>query len=153
MRRLLILLVALLLALFTAPAFAQDDPDDPFSDDEVEQVDPEDEDEEVIPDDAEDDYVDRCDYTSGEGDYEYCGGCRLGADGDYVDYVDYCVRTPTTTVEEDGGGGEPEIAPVVQTLSATELPLTGGDPGLVALFGSGLVLVGIGGRLRMKRLG
>lgn len=149
MRRLLVLLVALLLALFAAPAFAQDDPDDPVSNDDpdVEQVDPDDED--VIPDDPEDDYTDGCDYTSGEGDYQYCGCSFGGTEGDYTYCEDAAGNGGPPPIDKDGGG--PGIAPVVQTLSATELPLTGGDPGLVALAGAGLLLAGAGGRRLSRR--
>jgi opacity protein-like surface antigen len=158
-RRSLVVLIAVLLALFAAPALAQD-PDDPVADiDPVETVDPGDDgtvgddgvtDDEVVDDTGPGSDTDYCNYTSGtEGDYEYCGGCgtRLGADGDYV----YCPSAAGGGEPRSKGAEDPNVTGVVQTLAATSLPMTGPRPDVIALIGLGLLLVGFGGRLRLAR--
>jgi hypothetical protein len=81
-----------------------------------------------------------CTGEGADADYQYCGCDVAGPDGDYQ----YCAA---------GSGGAPPPTPapaskpaVAQTrpLSTGTLPYTGGDPTLVALFGLGLLLTGLG---------
>lgn len=113
--------LALLLAFFAfAPtAIAQDEPvDEP----DVVEEDPIDDEEPIDGDDA---YT-GCDVEGAEGDYTYCDE---GAGG----------GIPTS-----GGPPVPRGEPVA--LPASTLPLTGGSPAVIALFGLSLLLIGLGGR-------
>jgi hypothetical protein len=89
-----------------------------------------------------------CGSTGSDADYQHCGCAPSGADGDYYTY---CAST---------GAGHPraprpaatavahQTAPQVAGAGApTTLPVTGDSPGLLALFGLGLLLIGTGGRL------
>src|SRR5690349_8533977 len=137
MRRLLLLACALL-ALSAAPAFAQDATPPPTAtptatpDDSVLRQD------EVPPVSTPDTPDSPCP-EGADADYNYCNPCQTpgaGADGDYS----YCP-------EAAGGAGRPPVgtpAAAVVPIAAHQLPLTGGDPLLVALFGTGLLLTGLG---------
>jgi hypothetical protein len=133
MRRLLLLTCARL-ALSAAPAFAQDPTPTPTAtpDDSVLQQD------QVPPVSTPEAPATPCP-EGADGDYSYCNPCHsAGADGDYA----YCAAS--------GEGAQPPPAPTsvptaaVQPIAAHQLPLTGGDPLLVALFGAGLLLTGLG---------
>lgn len=151
--RLLILLCAAVLCLGAAPALAQEPAPTPDPD-ATEQLDPE---ETAVPDDeivdGEDAYTaPGCEGADGtDGDYTYCG-CRdtVGMEGDYL----YCAASPTSAtapaVEKrtERRRSEPAAVNASQALPAS-LPLTGGNPSVVALIGLGFVLVGLGGRLRL----
>ena len=131
MRRLL-LLASALLALSATPAFAQDATPTATPDDSVLRQD------QVPPVSTPEAPAAPCP-EGADADYSYCNPCQSsGADGDYA----YCA--------ENGAGGQPppvpEARPVaaVQPIAAHQLPLTGGDPLLVALFGTGLLMTGLG---------
>lgn len=157
--RLLVLLCAVVLGLGAAPALAQD-PDPTQTPGATEQVEPEGT---ATPDDPiveEDPYsTPGCEEADGtDTDYTYCGcsADSVGTEGDYV----YCAAAVP-------GGGEPrsrarrrrtsgprsrsreDAVSAVRTLPAS-LPLTGGSPLVIALIGVGFVLIGTGGRLRLR---
>lgn len=141
MRRLL-LLASALLALSAAPAFAQDATPTATPDDSVLRQD------QVPPVSTPEAPTTPCP-EGADADYSYCNPCQSpGADGDYA----YCA--------ESGAGGEPPPVPkgmptaAVRRIAAHQLPLTGGDPLLLALFGTGLLLTGLGlRRVDLRRAG
>jgi hypothetical protein len=131
MRRLLLVLLALL-ALAAAPAaYAQEPTPTP-----TEEADDGILDDDEIPPES----TPAPEAPCGDGadaDYQYCNPCS--ADSPDADY-NYCL--------ENAGGAPPPTpkrAPAAtQPLQAAQLPLTGGNPALVALFGAGLLLTGLG---------
>ena len=148
MRRALTLAVALL-ALAAPGALAQDPFDDPVEPEPTAVPEatatPEEPEPETTP--TPDGCGDRGPGT--DGDYAYCPGICADDESTDADYV-YCV-------EADGGGG-PSPAPkrrsrrasAVQPLPAQQLPLTGGEPWLIAACGAGFLLAGTGLRLRAR---
>jgi len=134
MRRLLLVLLALLVC---APAaFAQDATPTPVPTEEADDgiLEPD----EIPPEETATPEA-PCTVEGADADYQYCGCDVAGADGDYQ----YCAA---------GSGGAPPPTPApkpgaaaqTRPLAARALPYTGGDPALVALFGLGLLLTGLG---------
>ncbi len=137
-RRLLVPLCLLALALFAPPAFAQSDdivvPDTTPAAEETPTPD-----ETAAPDDTAppDDSITDGDYVN------YCTA-PVGTDGDYV----YCAAARGVRRSRPRAKRDRRVA-VTQALPDT-LPLTGGSPFVVALIGLGFVLTGAGGRLRTR---
>ena len=129
MRALWVALVVL--ALVPAVAFAQEESPTPEPSPTVA---PE------APDDA-------CQRGGADADYVYCDqddSCVEGADSDYVYDVE-CFPSAGEGDDESGGGGPP---PAPRALPAAQLPLTGGEPLVIALLGAAFVLLGAGLRPR-----
>jgi hypothetical protein len=147
MRRPTVLLAALLLALLAAPAatLAQDPASTPSPEATVAPDDPDDD--VLAPDEIPPESTPEPDRPCGgpevDGDYAPCTPCpESGADADYQ----YCLP-----LEAGRGEGTPEPAAVAaRPLATRQLPLTGGDPLVVALLGAGLLLAGTGLRLRLR---
>ncbi|MEA2171442.1 MAG: hypothetical protein QOF76_4742, partial [Solirubrobacteraceae bacterium] len=91
-----------------------------------------------------------CGYSPGQGDY-----------ADYADYTYYCADAsgggpPPPLVSKrnksaEGPGGSPGAGGQVKALPASELPLTGDHPAIVALIGLSFLMIGAGGRMRLDR--
>jgi LPXTG-motif cell wall-anchored protein len=151
MRRLLVLLCALSLLAWAAPAAHAQAPTptptvaagDPAGDPGDDVLDPDE-----IPPESTPEPTTPCseDDAGADGEYAPCAPCSAtGTDGDYT----YC--------EEAAGsaGPPPRPAPTaaVQPLAARQLPYTGSDAPLIALLGTGLLLAGAGLRLRLRPAG
>ena len=143
MRRLFAVVIALL-ALGAAPALAQDAT--PTSTPTPAATDaPDDgvlEPDEIPPEDTPQPEAPPC----GENTPDAVYGCTCSSDSPDADYQ-YC--------EEGAGSSGPPPAPApnvpapaaatqTRPVSLKQLPLTGGDPALVALFGLGLLMTGLG---------
>jgi hypothetical protein len=135
MRRLLLLLCTLLLAAAMAPAALAQDPDEPV--DDVPTVEPDDgilDPEEIPPEST-----------------PFPEPCAPGApapEGTDADYYYYCDAAPTAGRPPESPRRESPTAQV-QPLAAQQLPLTGSEPLLMALFGAGFLLAGAGLRLTL----
>ena len=81
-----------------------------------------------------------------DGDYAYCPGvCADDEETTDADYV-YCVVA-------NSGGAPPRPkrrTAAAQPLAAQALPMTGGEPWLVAACGAGFLMAGTGLRLRAR---
>lgn len=155
MRPALALAIALL-ALAVSGALAQDPFDDPMEPEPTAvpeltgTSDPPDESEEAEPEPEATASPCRDRGQGTDGDYAYCPGiCADDDESTDADYV-YCVQA-------DSGGGPPtpkrkrsSPAAAVQPLPAQHLPLTGGEPWLIAACGAGFLMAGTGLRLRAR---
>lgn len=88
---------------------------------------------------------DACARGGADADYAYCEQeeCVEGADEDYV--YDVACFPGAAGGDPRPGGGE---GPAARALPAAQLPLTGGEPLVIALFGAAFVLLGAGLRPR-----
>ena len=143
-RGLIIHLTSALLALALAPAaFAQQEPVEAIDDEPVAEA-------TATPEPE-------------PGPEEGCEERGPGTDGDYAYCPDPCVNDEELTdadyvycVQANSGGGPPPApkrrtpAAAVQPLAAQTLPMTGGEPWLIAACGAGFMLAGSGLRLRAR---
>jgi hypothetical protein len=151
MGRGLLTLIALTssLLVLSAPAALAQDAVDPFDDPAEPEVTATATPEEPTPDAPEPDGP-GCERV-GTGPDSYCLDlCDFqGDDADYTYYGPECVEANA------GGGGPPperreRPASAVRPLAAQQLPLTGGEPWLIAACGAGFVMAGSGLRLRAR---
>lgn len=83
-----------------------------------------------------------------DGDYAYCGNICETTDADYQGDGDYAYCPNSGAIPSNPTGTVEKRNEAAAALPASALPLTGSEPWLVALAGFGLLLAGLGLRVR-----
>ena len=142
-----LLSIALVLA-FAGTAWAQEPPEAPGLPAPIEAGVDGDEDGE-LEEEEDGEGEDVCERGGADAEYGYCEPCPDGADKEYAGADETYACYPSSA-----GGPGPRRRPAGEARAlpaATTLPLTGGEPLVLALLGIGLVSAGAGARLLLRR--